>query len=105
VPISLVFLVAALVTLVAPGAWHRMDRARSMERSRAYAAFGAEFLDSVQGLGTLNYATRRGLYLHPTLAVTPERLPLGDSRLLELDPPLGTRPRIDPLAGRLPAPL
>ena len=52
-PISLVFLVAALVTLVAPGAWHRMDRARSMERSRAYAAFGAEFLDSVQGLGTL----------------------------------------------------
>src|SRR6185369_5510786 len=52
-PISIVFLVAALVTLVAPGAWHRMDRARSMERSRAYAAFGAEFLDSVQGLGTL----------------------------------------------------
>lgn len=31
----------------------------------------------IQGLGTLNYATRRGLYLHPTLAVTPERLPLG----------------------------
>ena len=52
-PISIVFLVAALVTLVAPGAWHRMDRARSMERSRAYAAFGAEFLDAVQGLGTL----------------------------------------------------
>jgi ATP-binding cassette, subfamily B, bacterial len=52
-PISLVFLVAALVTLVAPGAWHHMDRERSMERSRAYAAFGAEFLDSVQGLGTL----------------------------------------------------
>src|SRR5262245_57140279 len=52
-PISVVFLVAALVTRVAPGAWHRMDRARSMERSRAYAAFGAEFLDAVQGLGTL----------------------------------------------------
>lgn len=31
----------------------------------------------IQGLGTLNYETRRGLYLHPTLAVTPERLPLG----------------------------
>jgi len=52
-PISLVYLVAALVTLVAPTIWHSLDRARSMERSRAYAAFGAEFLDSVQGLGTL----------------------------------------------------
>ena len=31
----------------------------------------------LQGLGTLNDETRRGLYLHPTLAVTPERLPLG----------------------------
>ena len=52
-PISIVYLVAALVTLVAPAAWHSLDRMRSMERSRAYAAFGAEFLDSVQGLGTL----------------------------------------------------
>lgn len=33
--------------------------------------------DDIQGLGTLNYPDRRGLYLHPTLAVTPERLPLG----------------------------
>ena len=31
----------------------------------------------IEGLGPLNYETRRGLYLHPTLAVTPERLPLG----------------------------
>jgi len=31
----------------------------------------------MEGLGPLNYETRRGLYLHPTLAVTPERLPLG----------------------------
>jgi len=31
----------------------------------------------IQGLGPLNYETRRGLYLHPTLAVTPQRLPLG----------------------------
>ena len=29
------------------------------------------------GLGPLNYKRRRGLYLHPTLAVTPERLCLG----------------------------
>lgn len=33
--------------------------------------------NDIQGLGSLNYETRRGLYLHPTLAVTPERLPLG----------------------------
>ncbi len=52
-PIALVLLAAALVTLVAPAVWHRLDSAKSLERSRAYAAFGAEFLDSVQGLGTL----------------------------------------------------
>lgn len=33
--------------------------------------------NDIQGLGSLNYESRRGLYLHPTLAVTPERLPLG----------------------------
>jgi hypothetical protein len=31
----------------------------------------------IKGLGPLTYETRRGLYLHPTLAVTPERVPLG----------------------------
>jgi hypothetical protein len=31
----------------------------------------------IQGLGPLNYEARQGLYLHPTLAVTPERLCLG----------------------------
>jgi hypothetical protein len=31
----------------------------------------------IQGLGPLNYETRRGLLLHPTLAVTPDRLALG----------------------------
>jgi hypothetical protein len=31
----------------------------------------------IKGLGPLNYETRRGLYLHPTLAVTPERVSLG----------------------------
>lgn len=30
-----------------------------------------------EGLGKLNYDARRGMYLHPTLMVTPERLPLG----------------------------
>ncbi len=33
--------------------------------------------NDIVGLGPLNYETRRGLYLHPTLAVTPERVPLG----------------------------
>jgi Transposase DNA-binding len=31
----------------------------------------------IAGLGPLNYEKRQGLYLHPTLAVTPERLCLG----------------------------
>src|SRR6185503_18792689 len=53
VPIALVLLGAALVTLVAPSLWHRWDSARSLARQRAYAAFGAEFLDAVQGLSTL----------------------------------------------------
>ncbi len=52
-PIALVLLVAALVTLIAPAAWHSLDRMQSMARSKAYAAFGAEFLDSMQGLATL----------------------------------------------------
>ena len=51
--IALVLLAAALVTLVAPAAWHRKDAGKSRARSRAYAGFGAEFLDSVQGLATL----------------------------------------------------
>jgi len=31
----------------------------------------------IEGLGPLNYENRHGLYLHPTIAVTPERLCLG----------------------------
>jgi len=31
----------------------------------------------IEGLGPLNYESRRGLYLHPTVAVTPDRLCLG----------------------------
>src|SRR5262249_58999977 len=52
-PIALTMLVAALVTLVAPAAWHRHDSRRSRARQQAYAAFGAEYLDAIQGLGTL----------------------------------------------------
>ena len=31
----------------------------------------------IEGLGRLNYAARRGMYVHPTYAVTPGREPLG----------------------------
>ncbi|PYM26580.1 MAG: thiol reductant ABC exporter subunit CydC [Candidatus Rokuibacteriota bacterium] len=52
-PVALVVLVAALVALLAPGLWHRWDSRASLARSQAYKAFGAEFLDAVQGLATL----------------------------------------------------
>ena len=32
---------------------------------------------TIEGLGPLSYEARRGLYLHPTYVVTPEREPLG----------------------------
>src|SRR5256884_1080460 len=52
-PVALVTLAAALVTLLAPVLWHRRESARSRARQKAYAAYGAEFLDTLQGLPTL----------------------------------------------------
>ena len=52
-PIALVLLVAAIVTLLAPALWHRKDSQASLARSLAYRAFAAEFLDAIQGLATL----------------------------------------------------
>jgi ATP-binding cassette subfamily C protein CydCD len=52
-PVAAVLLVAALVVLLAPGLWHRWDSRASLARNRAYAEFGADFLDAVQGLATL----------------------------------------------------
>ncbi len=52
-PIAAVLLVAALVTLFAPALWHHKDAAHSRARQKAYEAFGADFLDSIQGLATL----------------------------------------------------
>ena len=52
-PLAAVFLVAALATLVLPALWHRWDSRGSLTRSKTYAAYGAEFLDAVQGLRTL----------------------------------------------------
>src|SRR5438132_479298 len=39
-PVALVLLVAALVTLVAPAFWHRKDSSHSLVRQKAYAAGG-----------------------------------------------------------------
>ncbi|HVJ44435.1 MAG TPA: ABC transporter ATP-binding protein [Dongiaceae bacterium] len=52
-PVAGVMLAFALIALFAPGLWHRKDTAASLRRQEAYAAFAAEFLDSIQGLATL----------------------------------------------------
>ncbi|HUF92625.1 MAG TPA: ABC transporter ATP-binding protein [Candidatus Limnocylindria bacterium] len=52
-PVAAVLVAGALFTLLAPALWHRHDRAASLARNRAYAAFGAELLDALQGLATL----------------------------------------------------
>lgn len=52
-PVALIMLTAALVTLIAPQIFHNWDKKNSLNRSKAYKAFAAEFLDSVQGLSTL----------------------------------------------------
>jgi ATP-binding cassette subfamily C protein CydCD len=52
-PVALVLLAAAFVVLLAPALWHSRDRQASLARNRAYGAFGADFLDAVQGLATL----------------------------------------------------
>ena len=44
--------------------------------------------NDIEGLGPLTYQAQRGLHLHPTLMVTPERVPLGvfDAWLWARDP-------------------
>ena len=52
-PVASVMLAAALVTLLGPQVFHRMEGGNARTRSIAFKAFAAEFLDAVQGLGTL----------------------------------------------------
>ena len=52
-PVAAVLLGFALFTLIAPSAFHSWDEKASLARAEAYGAFGAEFLDSIQGLATL----------------------------------------------------
>ncbi len=51
--VATVVLVFALIALFAPAVWHHLDSRKSIERRRAYGAFAAELLDSIQGLATL----------------------------------------------------
>ena len=52
-PVAAVMLAFALVALFAPALWHRFDVKNALGQQKAYAAFAAEFLDSIQGLSTL----------------------------------------------------
>ncbi|HKF72990.1 MAG TPA: ABC transporter ATP-binding protein, partial [Stellaceae bacterium] len=52
-PVAAVMLGFAVIALFAPAIWHKRESANSLARQKAYAAFAAEFLDSIQGLATL----------------------------------------------------
>jgi len=52
-PTASIFLVSAIAALFFPALFHRMNRASSTRRREAYGEFGADFLDSIQGLATL----------------------------------------------------
>src|SRR5207302_113437 len=52
-PTAVIFLVFALLTLVTPAAFHRMNSSASLAFRRAQVAMGADFLDNIQGLSTL----------------------------------------------------
>ncbi len=50
---GVIFLGFALFATVVPAIFHRWNRSSSLKRFQSYGDLGAEFLDSVQGLGTL----------------------------------------------------
>ena len=52
-PVATVMLAAALVTLIAPTVWNKVESGRNRLRQAAMKSFGSEFLDAVQGLPTL----------------------------------------------------
>ena len=53
VPTAIVALIFAVLTLFAPALFHSWNQSSSIRRREAYGEFGAEFLDSIQGLATL----------------------------------------------------
>jgi ATP-binding cassette subfamily B protein len=52
-PVAATLLGFAIFTLVAPSAFSKWDSANARKRQRAYGQFASEFLDTLQGLGTL----------------------------------------------------
>lgn len=65
-PVAGVMLIFSLLTLFAPMLFHKWDINSAKKRQKAYAEFGAEFLDSLQGLATLQafgQSTNRGRLL------------------------------------------
>ena len=52
-PTASIFLVSAIAALFLPALFHRLNQASSTRRRDAYGEFGADFLDSIQGLATL----------------------------------------------------
>jgi len=52
-PVALLMLGFALVTLIAPSVFQKWDSSNSLRRQKAYSAFAAEFLDAIQGFATL----------------------------------------------------
>ena len=65
-PLAGMLLGFALLTLLAPVAFHHWDQKAAKARQAAYAAYGAELLDSVQGLATLKafgQSAARGRFL------------------------------------------
>ena len=53
IPVAAVMLAFALLALFAPALWQNLEARKALDRQRAYAAFAAELLDSIQGLATL----------------------------------------------------
>ena len=62
VPVALVLLAAALLTLGLPMLVHGWDKRAAIARQRAFKAYGADFLDAVQGLPTLQALGQSGVY-------------------------------------------
>src|SRR5919202_1997461 len=52
-PTAVIFLVFALLTLLAPNAFHRLNSNASLAFRRAQVAIGSDFLDSIPGLATV----------------------------------------------------
>ena len=63
-PMATVLLGFALITLILPMAFHRWNTRASHSRKRSFGGFGAEFLDSVQGLATLKAFGQSGARAH-----------------------------------------